>query len=126
MPALKQRLVALPNFRPLMTALGLREGPATPGDYIVNVFELDRALVSDYERFARSFTQFRALDIHEKVEKISASNRSGPNRWSVSIHILSIGRRSPIGWLMAPSIPRRHPYSVPLLDSNKLIAIREP
>jgi hypothetical protein len=126
MPALRQRLGALPNFRPRMTPLGLREGPATPGDHIVNVFELDRALVSDYERFARSFTQIRAPGIHQKVEKIYASNRFWPNRWSVSIHILSMGRRSPIGWLRAPSIPRRHPYSVPLLDSNKLIAIREP
>jgi len=28
----------------------------------VNVFDLDRALVTDYERFARSFTQIRAPD----------------------------------------------------------------
>ena len=29
----------------------------------MNVFDLDRALVSDYSRFARSFTQIRAPDI---------------------------------------------------------------
>jgi hypothetical protein len=34
----------------------------------MNVFELDRALVRDYERFARSFTQIRAPDIKRQVE----------------------------------------------------------
>jgi hypothetical protein len=29
---------------------------------IVNVFDLDRALVRDYERFARSFTPIRAAE----------------------------------------------------------------
>jgi len=28
----------------------------------MNVFELDQALVNDYERFARSFTLIRAID----------------------------------------------------------------
>jgi hypothetical protein len=44
----------------------------------VNVFELDRALVSDYERFARSFTQIRAPDIRSQVEEIYATNRFWP------------------------------------------------
>jgi ATP-dependent helicase YprA (DUF1998 family) len=44
----------------------------------VNVFDLDRALVSDYERFARSFTQIRASDIRQQVEAIYASNRFWP------------------------------------------------
>jgi ATP-dependent helicase YprA (DUF1998 family) len=44
----------------------------------VNVFDLDRALVSDYSRFARSFTQIRAPDIRSQVEKIYASNRFWP------------------------------------------------
>jgi hypothetical protein len=35
---------------------------------IMNVFELDEALVNDYERFARSFTQIRAPDIRTPVE----------------------------------------------------------
>jgi ATP-dependent helicase YprA (DUF1998 family) len=44
----------------------------------MNVFDLDRALVSDYERFARSFTQIRALDIHRQVEALYASDRFWP------------------------------------------------
>ena len=42
------------------------------------VFDLDRALVSDYERFARSFTQIRAPDIRSQVEAIYASDRFWP------------------------------------------------
>jgi hypothetical protein len=45
----------------------------------VNVFDLDRALVSDYQRFARSFTQIRAADIRDQVEKLYASNRFWPD-----------------------------------------------
>jgi ATP-dependent helicase YprA (DUF1998 family) len=44
----------------------------------VNVFDLDRALVGDYERFARSFTQIRAADILSQVEQIYATNRFWP------------------------------------------------
>ena len=44
----------------------------------MNVFDLDRALVSDYERFARSFTQIRAPDIHRQVEVLYASDRFWP------------------------------------------------
>jgi Lhr-like helicase len=44
----------------------------------VNVFDLDRALIRDYERFARSFTQIRASDIHEQVKAIYASDRFWP------------------------------------------------
>jgi hypothetical protein len=44
----------------------------------VNVFDLDRALVGDYERFARSFTQIRAVDIRQQVEEIYSSNRFWP------------------------------------------------
>ena len=44
----------------------------------MNVFDLDRALVNDYERFARSFTQIRALDIRSQVAKIYATNRFWP------------------------------------------------
>jgi DEAD/DEAH box helicase len=44
----------------------------------VNVFDLDRALVSDYSRFARSFTQIRAPDIRAQVEQIYATNRFWP------------------------------------------------
>ena len=35
----------------------------------MDVFDLDRALVSDYERFARSFTQIRADDIRSQVHE---------------------------------------------------------
>src|ERR1700675_3531177 len=44
----------------------------------MNVFDLDRALVGDYERFARSFTQIRAPDIRSQVEQIYATNRFWP------------------------------------------------
>ena len=44
----------------------------------MNVFDLDRVLVSDYERFARSFTQIRAPDIREQVEAIYASGQFWP------------------------------------------------
>jgi ATP-dependent helicase YprA (DUF1998 family) len=44
----------------------------------VNVFDLDRALLADYERFARSFTQIRSPDIRQQVEEIYASNRFWP------------------------------------------------
>ena len=44
----------------------------------MNVFDLDRALVNDYERFARSFTQIRAPDIRSQVEQIYATNRFWP------------------------------------------------
>jgi ATP-dependent helicase YprA (DUF1998 family) len=50
--------------------------PATGGN--VNVFDLDRVLVSDCERFARSFTQIRAPDIRGQVEAIYASGRFWP------------------------------------------------
>jgi Lhr-like helicase len=44
----------------------------------MNVFDLDSALVGDYERFARSFTQIRANDIRSQVEDIYASRRFWP------------------------------------------------
>jgi hypothetical protein len=44
----------------------------------VNVFDLDQALVGDYERFARSFTQIRAKDILSQVEALYSSNRFWP------------------------------------------------
>jgi Lhr-like helicase len=44
----------------------------------VDVFDLDRSLVEDYARFARSFTQIRAPDIKTKVEAIYATRRFWP------------------------------------------------
>jgi ATP-dependent helicase YprA (DUF1998 family) len=44
----------------------------------MNVFELDQALVNDYERFARSFTLIRAPDIRQQVEELYASDRFWP------------------------------------------------
>ena len=44
----------------------------------MNVFELDAAIIGDYERFARSFTQIRAPDIRAQVEAIYASDRFWP------------------------------------------------
>jgi hypothetical protein len=48
------------------------------GKEVVNIFELDRALLGDYERFARSFTQIRAQDIGSQIEALYASNRFWP------------------------------------------------
>ncbi|MGO9682615.1 MAG: hypothetical protein ACLPTZ_08515 [Beijerinckiaceae bacterium] len=45
----------------------------------MNVFDLDRSLVRDYARFARSFTQIRAPDIRQQVEAIYATNRFWPD-----------------------------------------------
>lgn len=45
----------------------------------MNVFELDSALIRDYERFARSFTVIRAADIAQQVGAIYASNRFWPD-----------------------------------------------
>ena len=42
----------------------------------MDVFNLDRALLSDYERFDRSFTQIKSADIRAQVEAIYASNLS--------------------------------------------------
>jgi hypothetical protein len=44
----------------------------------VDVFDLDRFLVEDYARFARSFTQLRASDIETKVEEIYATRQFWP------------------------------------------------
>src|SRR4051795_6156251 len=44
----------------------------------MDVFDLDRRLTGDYERFARSFTQIRAPDIRERVEALYASGRFWP------------------------------------------------
>ena len=44
----------------------------------MNVFDLDRSLVGDYERFARSFTQIRSPDIRAHVEEIYSSGRFWP------------------------------------------------
>jgi Lhr-like helicase len=44
----------------------------------VDVFDLDRTLVADYANFARSFTQIRAQDIRDQVDKIYASRRFWP------------------------------------------------
>jgi hypothetical protein len=44
----------------------------------VDVFDLDRTLVEDYARFARSFTKMRAEDISSQVEKIYSSRSFWP------------------------------------------------
>lgn len=45
----------------------------------MDVFDLDRALIDDYSRFARSFTQIRAADIKEQVASIYAGRRFWPD-----------------------------------------------
>ena len=44
----------------------------------MDVFDLDRFLVSDYERFARSFTHIRAPDIKQQLADIYASRKFWP------------------------------------------------
>lgn len=44
----------------------------------MNVFDLDSSIVSDYERFARSFTQIRAEDIRTQVDALYATGRFWP------------------------------------------------
>ena len=44
----------------------------------MDIFDLDRALVQDYQRFARSFTKIRAQDIRDQVEQVYASGRFWP------------------------------------------------
>ena len=44
----------------------------------MNVFDLDRSLVADYEHFARSFTQIRADDIRQQIDVIYAGLRFWP------------------------------------------------
>lgn len=45
----------------------------------MDVFDLDRSLVEDYERFARSFTTIRAQDISDEVTRLYASGRFWPD-----------------------------------------------
>ena len=44
----------------------------------MDVFDLDRCLVEDYQRFARSFTTIRANDIREQVDAIYSTGRFWP------------------------------------------------
>src|SRR5215217_6347879 len=48
------------------------------GGVLVDVFDLGRTLVSDYEHFTRAFTQIRASDIRSQVDGIYASGRFWP------------------------------------------------
>lgn len=41
-------------------------------------FDLDKSLLTDYERFARSFTRIRAQDIKSQVDQLYATNRFWP------------------------------------------------
>ena len=49
-----------------------------PGAGVVDVFDLDEALLRDYERFARSFTRIRAQDVQEQVETLYSTDRFWP------------------------------------------------
>jgi ATP-dependent helicase YprA (DUF1998 family) len=44
----------------------------------MDVFDLDRCLLEDYQRFARSFTTIRANDIREQVDQIYSTGRFWP------------------------------------------------
>lgn len=45
----------------------------------MDVFDLDRSIIADYERFARSFTQIRSPDIKSKLDEIYAGGRFWPD-----------------------------------------------
>jgi hypothetical protein len=90
----------------------------------LNVFDLDRALVSDYERFARSFTQIRAWDILSQVEKIYATNRFWPEP-VISINPnFERGRLSRIWRLMGRCTPRPRACSRSTGSRSGFIATR--
>ncbi len=44
----------------------------------MDVFDLDRSLIGDYESFARSFTRIRAPDIRQKIDDLYATGRFWP------------------------------------------------
>lgn len=44
----------------------------------MNVFDLDRVLLNDYEQFARSFTSIRSRSLKDQIDKIYASRRYWP------------------------------------------------
>jgi hypothetical protein len=44
----------------------------------MDVFDLNKAVIGDYERFARSFTKIRAPDILQRLEKLYAGRRFWP------------------------------------------------
>ena len=46
--------------------------------HFMDVFDLDGAVINDYERFARSFTQVRAEDIRSQVDALYATGRFWP------------------------------------------------
>ena len=80
----------------------------------LNVFDLDRVLICDYERFARSFTRIRAPDIRAQVEAIYASRRFWPEplisinphfeRGDIIAELVADGTLHPD---TAPRLPRR-------------------
>lgn len=45
----------------------------------IDVFQLDHALIHDYEQFARSFTEIQATDIRSEVEAEYAGCVCGPD-----------------------------------------------
>ena len=66
------------------------------GGFVVNVFDLDRALVGNYERFARSFTQIGRPTSVRRSSKSTRRIAFGPNRSSASIQTSSVAHRSRI------------------------------
>ena len=63
-------------------------------DLFMDVFDLDHSLVSDYERFARSFTQIRAPDIKQQIDAIYGSRLGQPfnsMRGAYYAHTRSLG-----------------------------------
>ena len=45
----------------------------------MDVFELDKAVVGQYEKFARSFTDIRSPELREKVDALYESKRFWPD-----------------------------------------------
>jgi Lhr-like helicase len=52
--------------------------PTWTGAHLMDVFDLNRAVIEDYERFARSFTKVRAPDINDRLGQLYAGRRFWP------------------------------------------------
>jgi hypothetical protein len=90
----------------------------------VNVFELDEALIGDYERFARSFTLIRAPDIRTHVEALYAGDRFWPEPL-ISINPRFERGHQLISWpVSGPFMKLQSKYSALMANHYRYIGIR--
>ena len=90
----------------------------------MNVFELDEALVNDYERFARSFTLIRASDIRPTSRRSTRAIAFGLSPSSASIPVSNVGHQS-ISWqALGPFMKLQSKYSALMASHYRYIGIR--